>query len=141
MFRYFTEHLFRVDDLLGTNVLMLALGFSLAQIANCIMHWVMFSQEYKSFSKTLSTSLFQSFSASIIMGFVSYISLNLLDDILNINTFWGILLQGVIAGIIGIMVCIIVLKMLGSVELEETIKTLHKKFWKVRPIVPDTSEM
>ncbi|MFA6227162.1 MAG: lipid II flippase MurJ [Candidatus Paceibacterota bacterium] len=141
MFRYFTEHLFRVDDLSGTNVLMLGLGFSLAQILNCIMLWTMFGRAFKDFSKTLFNTLFQSFSASVIMGAVAYLGLNLFDDILNINTFFGILLQGLFSGIMGIIACIIVLKLLGSVELEETIKTLHKKFWKVRPIVPDTSEL
>jgi putative peptidoglycan lipid II flippase len=141
MFKYFTEHLFRVDDILGTDVLMLAFGFSLAQIANCVMHWIMFSKEYKGFSSTLSNTLFQSFSSSVIMGFVTYLTLNILDDFLNLNTFWGIFSQGLIAGIVGIITCIFVLKLLKSVELEETIKTMHKKFWKVRPIVPDTNEL
>ena len=36
-FRFFIEHLFRVDDIVGTEVLMLALGFSVAQIVNCII--------------------------------------------------------------------------------------------------------
>ncbi len=139
IFRYFIEHLFRVDDIAGTEILMLSLGFSLAQIINCIILWFWFEKQYKGFSVPLFKTLFQSFSASVIMGFVSYLGLNLLDNVLDINTVIGIFTQGFVAGILGIIVFVVILKLLNSHELEEVIKTLHKKFWKVRPIIPDTS--
>ena len=84
-------------------------------------------------------TLFQSFSASVIMGFVSYLGLNLFDNIFNINKVAGIFMQGLCAGILGIIALIVILKLLKSIELEETIHTLHQKFWKVRPIIPDTN--
>jgi len=140
-FRYFIEHLFRVEDLAGTEVLMLSFGFSLAQIINCIFLWIMFEKDFRGFSVPLLNTLFKSFSASIIMGFVTYLGLNLFDNVFNINTLVGIFLQGFFSGILGIIACAIVLKILHSVELEETISSFHKKFWKVRPIVPDTSEL
>ncbi len=139
IFRYFTEHLFRVDDILGTEILMLALGFSLAQIINCLILWIWFEKENKGFSSPLLKTLFQSFSASVIMGFAAYLCLGFFDNIFNINTLIGIFMQGFCSGIIGIIILIIVLKILKSPELEETISTLHKKFWKIRPIVPDTN--
>jgi len=138
-FRYFIEHLFRVDGIPGTEILMLALGFSLAQIINCIILWVWFAKEHADFSTPLFKTLFQSFSASVIMGFVSYLGLNLFDNVFNINKVAGIFMQGFCAGILGIVVFVLILKALKSCELEETIETLHQKFWKVRPIVPDTS--
>ncbi len=138
-FRYFIEHLFRVDDLPGTEVLMLALGFSIAQIINCVLLWVWFEREYRGFSRPLLRVLFQSFSASVIMGFIAYIFLNIFDNIFNINKVFGIFMQGFLSGIIGIVVFVAVLKLLRSPELDETIATLHKKFWKARPIVPDIS--
>ena len=139
MFRYFIEHLFRVDDIPGTEILMLALGFALAQIINCIVLWAWFEKENRGFSKTLLRTLFQSFSSSVIMGFVAYLSLGLFDNVFNINTLIGIFMQGLCSGIIGIIALVIVLKLLGSFELKETVSTLHQKFWKMRPIVPDTS--
>jgi putative peptidoglycan lipid II flippase len=141
VFRYFIEHLFRVDDLIGTDVLMLALGFSLAQVLNCIVLWVLFERDFKGFSAPLLNTLFQTFSASVIMGFVAYLGLNIFDDLFNINTLVGIFMQGLCSGLLGILAFVIVMKSMKSVELEETIKTLHKKFWKVRPIVPDTREL
>ena len=138
-FRFFIEHMFRVDDIPGTEILMLALGFSLAQIINCIILWIWFEREHPDFSRPLMKTLFQSFSASVIMGFVSYLGLNLFDNVFNINKVAGIFMQGFCAGILGIIALVIILKLLNSCELEETIDTLHKKFWKVRPIVPDTN--
>ncbi len=139
VFRYFTEHLFRVDDIPGTEILMLAFGFSLAQIINCVILWLWFEKENEGFSLPLLKTLFQSFSASVIMGFVAYLALGVFDNVFNINTLVGIFMQGFSAGIIGILGFVIVLKILKSNELEETIVTFHEKFWKSRPIVPDTN--
>ncbi len=138
-FRYFIEHMFRVDDILGTEVLMLSLGFTLAQIINCIILWIWFEWEYRGFSSPILKTLFQSFSASVIMGFISYLGLNIFDNIFDINTVIGIFLQGLFSGIMGIIVLVLILKLLKSNELEETTITLHRKFWKTRPIIPDAS--
>lgn len=140
-FRYFIENLFRIDDTPGSEVIMIALGFTLAQIINCIILWLSFEKEFKSFSIPLFNTFFQSFSASVIMGFVAYIGLNIFDNIYNINTLIGIFLQGFSAGILGIISALFVLKLLGSVELEETWKAFHKKFWKAKTTIPDISQL
>ncbi len=139
MFRFFIEGLFRVNDIKGTEVLVLALGFSLAQIINCVVLWYMFNREHKTFSEKVLKTLFQSFSASIIMGFASYGALNYFSNIFNLNKVIGIFLQGFCSGLVGIVVGVIMLKLLKSQELEEVIKTLHKKFWRSKPMVPDIS--
>jgi putative peptidoglycan lipid II flippase len=141
IFKYFIENLFRIDDTSGSEVLMIAFGFTLAQIINCIVLWLSFEKEFKGFSIPLFNTFFQSFSASVIMGFVSYLGLNIFDNIFNINTLIGIFLQGFSAGILGIISAIIVLKLLGSIELHEAWGTLHKKIWKTKTIIPETSEL
>ena len=140
-FKYFIDNLFRVDDMVGSKILMIALGFSLAQIINCVILWMCFEKDFKGFSVPLFHTLFQSFSASVIMGFVSYVSLNIFDHIFNINTFIGIFMQGLCAGILGITASVFVLHALKSPELEETWNALHNKFWKVKTIVPDMKEL
>lgn len=140
-FKYFIENLFRIDDTSGSEILMIALGFTLAQIVNCIVLWISFEREFKNFSVPLFNTFFQSFSASIIMGFVSYLGLNVFDNVFNINTLVGIFLQGFFAGIIGIISAIIVLKLLGSIELQEAWNTLHKKIWKTKTIIPEANEL
>jgi putative peptidoglycan lipid II flippase len=140
-FKYFIENLFRVDGLSDTSVLMLALGFSLASIINCIALWIMFERSFRGFSKPVLETLFQSFSASIIMGAVSYLCLNIFVNVFNINTFLGIFGQGFVSGIIGIVSGIIILHLLGSKELKEAWQTLHRKFWRVKAVVPETTEL
>lgn len=140
-FRYFIENLFRVDGLADTSVLMLALGFSLSSIINCIALWLMFENDFKGFSRSVLGTLFQSFSASVIMGAITYFCLNIFDNVFNINTFLGIFGQGFVSGIIGIISGIIILRLLGSKELEESWITFHKKFWRVKTVVPDTTEL
>jgi len=140
-FRYFIEHLFRVEDMVGSKILMIGFGFALAQIINCVLLWSSFEKDFKGFSKPLFKTVFQSFSASVIMGFVAYIGLNIFDNVFNINTLIGIFMQGFCSGIIGIIVGILVLKMLKSAELDESWNTLHKKFWKTKTVIPDMKEL
>lgn len=140
-FKYFIENLFRVEDMQGSKILMIALGFAFAQIINCIILWCYFEKDFKGFSVPLFKTLFQSFSASVIMGFVAYLGLNIFDNIFNINTLIGIFMQGVCSGILGIIAAILVLKVLKSEELDETWSALHNKFWKVKTIVPDMKEL
>ena len=73
------------------------------------------------------------------MGFVAYLFLGVFNNVFNLNTLIGIFMQGLCSGIFGIIALIIVLKMLKSPELKETTEAFHQKFWKTRPIVPDTN--
>ncbi|MCR4334524.1 MAG: murein biosynthesis integral membrane protein MurJ [Patescibacteria group bacterium] len=136
-FHYFTEELFKVSGLSGSVVLMLPLAYSIGVLVNTALHWIAFHKEFKNFTKKISSAIYQSFSASIIMGYVAYIFLNIFDKVFDINTFLGIFSQGLFSGLIGIIVGIIILKLLKSHELSEIWKTLHAKIWKAQVIAPE----
>ncbi len=136
-FRYFIEALLKVTDVPGTVVLMLPLGYTIGLFINLIVHWIGFQLHFKNYSSPVLRTLFEVFSSSIIMGFVSYISLEFFGSIFNLNTLPGIFLQGLFAGIIGITSAIVVLYVLKSRELIEVWSTLHKKIWKAKAISPD----
>jgi putative peptidoglycan lipid II flippase len=140
-FKYFIENLFRVEDLVGSKILMLAFGFAFAQLLNCLILWLNFEKDFKGFSVPLFHTMFNSISASIIMGFVTYIGLNIFDNIFNINTLIGIFMQGFLSGILGIIFAVLVLKALKSAELKEVWRALHKKFWKTKTVIPDMKEV
>lgn len=141
VFQYFVEALFRVTDIPGTSILMLPLGYSLAVFINCILLWVCFRCEFVGFTKALRQTIFQSFSASIVMGFAAYVSLNIFSTIFNLNTLFGIFMQGLISGLMGIVVGIIVLKLLDNQEIVEIWKTLHHRIWKAKPLPADITEI
>lgn len=141
MFRYFIESLLRVDNISGTAVLMLPLGYSLALIGNCVLLGINFCKDFPDFFKATAKTLFQSFSASVIMGSVAYLGLNVFDDIFNLNKLVGIFSQGLFSGIIGIFALVLTLKLLKNREADEIWKTMHKKIWKAKPIAPDVPEL
>jgi len=141
MFRYFIESLLRLDNIPETAVLMLPLGYSLALIGNCVLLGVYFHRDFRDFYKAISKTSFQVFNASIIMGFVTYLGLNIFDDIFNLNKLVGIFSQGLFSGLIGIFVFILTLKLLKNKEIDEIWKTMHRKIWKVKPIAPDVPEL
>jgi putative peptidoglycan lipid II flippase len=136
-FRYFIESLFRVGDVPGTIVLMLPLGFSLGVMVNMLIHWIAFEKDFPGYTAEIVRPLFEVLSASIVMGFVSYILLGAFDDVFNMNTFLGIFLQGFCAGIVGIIVCLLLLKFFKNKELVDIASTLKKKIWRTKVIPAD----
>lgn len=139
-FQYFIESLFKVNDILGTSVLMLPLAYSLATIINAVIFWIVFERDFAKFSQTIWRPLFQAFATSVIVGFVAHFFLNIFDDIFNINTLAGIFLQGLLSGLIGILVGIIVLKLLGNEEIKEIKRALHHRLSKQQLLVSDPTE-
>ncbi len=112
--RFFIEALLRVEDIHGTAVLMFPLGYSLAMVGNAIAILFVFERDFRTFSASLVTTALQSFSASVIMGFVAYQFLGVFDDIFDINTFTGIFAQGLLSGILGVSAAVVILRILRS---------------------------
>ena len=137
LFRYFIGGLLKVDDLNGAVVLMLPLGFTIGLLLNLLIHWLAFRHDYPQFSAPVRRTFWQSFAAAVIGGFVAYMSLQVFNLWLSINTFWGIFLQGLFAGIIGLLVNILVLRLLGSQELVDIWQALHRRFGGTPVIGPE----
>jgi putative peptidoglycan lipid II flippase len=134
VFRFFAETLLRVDDISGTSILMLPLGYSVGMLLNVAILLVMLRREFPSLLGDVKKSFLHSFSSSIFIGFVSYHSLKVLAGILDQKAFLGIFLQGLCAGIIGTLAGLFLLRVLENPELEEIRTALHHKFWKAKPI-------
>ena len=140
MFRYFFESLFRVTDVSGTIVLMLAFAFSVGLLVNLVIFWVIFEKDFPSFTKEIGLTVRHSFYAAVLMGFVARQFLEVLDNIFDINTLPGIFLQGFLAGIFGIIAGIFLLKLLGNQEIADIYQALHGQFWRAKPIQPSPDE-
>lgn len=137
IFRYFIEAILKVSDVPGTAVLMLPLGYTLGLIINLLVHWVGFQIHFKNYSKPVLKTLFEVLGSSVIMGFVSYRTLEFFGSRFDLNTVIGIFLQGFLAGIAGITTGVVVLYLLKNKELGEVWSTLHKKIWKAKAVSPD----
>jgi putative peptidoglycan lipid II flippase len=137
VFRFFIEDLLRVSDVPGTEILALALGFSFGSTLNCVLLWLVFRFDFGSFTRRVRRTLFEVFSASIIMGYVTYQALAFFVNIFDVETSIGIFLQGLCAGVAGIIVCVGVLYLLKSEELKEMREALSKRFFKASVVGPD----
>src|SRR3989344_2075805 len=141
LWRYFVESLLRVEDIPGTAILMLPLGYSLALIIQAGIFWFLFQRESKEFSKVLSRVTFEVLSASIVMGFIVHWLLDVLGNLFDLNSFWGIFAQGFFAGSIGILCGILLWWVLGSREIREIHTSLRHKFWKTPTVGVDETEL
>lgn len=143
LFREFIESLFKVSGIPGTIVLMLPLGFSVGVLLNLVVHWIGFNMDFPTYSKTVMKTLYQVLSASVVMGYVSYISLGVFDmffhSLIDISTTLGIFLQGFVAGITGLIVFVILLMLLKNKEIVEVWSALHRKIWKAKVVAPDAT--
>ena len=137
-FRYFVSALLKVEDLPGTAVLMLPLGFSIGAIINGLLHWIVFEKKFRGFSQIVVRTFFEGLGASVIMGAVAYFGLNIFASLLDTTTLFGILLQGLLAGLLGMVSGVIVLYLLKSRELSEVRDVLKQKFWRTKVIATDS---
>ncbi len=86
-------------------------------------------------------TFFQSLGASFFIGGVSYLSLNAFSPVFGTETFWGVFLQGLLSGILGIVAGVIVLYFLKNEELRTLGNTLKTKFWKTKILMPSQEEL
>lgn len=135
MFKFFLEDLLKVSGQTGTSVLVLALAFSIGTLVSTILHWLAYEKTYPGFTKPVLVTMYHSFAASVIMGYVAFWALRLFAFIFPLTKVWGLFLQGLFAGITGLVILFCVLKILKNQELEDVIRTFHKKIWKT-PVPP-----
>ncbi|MDZ4205822.1 MAG: lipid II flippase MurJ [Patescibacteria group bacterium] len=136
-FRYFVSTLLKVEDLSGTAVLMLPLGFSIATIINGFLHWIAFEREFRGFSRGVVRTFFEGLGASVIMGATAYVGLNIFAPLLDTASLVGIFLQGFGAGLVAISAGIVILFALKSRELAEIWSAIRQRFWRTKVIATD----
>jgi putative peptidoglycan lipid II flippase len=137
IFKYFLESLLKVQDIPGSIILTLPLGWSIGEVINSIALWFVFEKDFKGFSKPVLRTFVQVFASSLVMGYVAYVSLNIFDDVFNLETTAGVFLQGFLSGVVGIGFGILFLLIFRNQELSDVWQTLKSKIWKEPTVVPD----
>ncbi|RJQ31297.1 hypothetical protein C4572_02590 [Candidatus Parcubacteria bacterium] len=137
----FFEIVLRVGDVAGTDVLALPLAFSLGTIMNTVLLFLSFQKEFGDVWPSVKKSFFEVLRASLGMGVVCYFSLGILDDIFDINTFLGILSQGLISSVLGVTAWLIILLLLRNKDLFEIITAVKQKFWRTPVIAPEPENL
>ncbi len=125
------------------HILALPVAFSIGAFINVL---ILISLCHRLFPKTeFISSLFWSFIEHSIAAFVAgagaYITLVLFGSIGSLSTFWMVLLQGLVAGFVGIFCWILVLYLMKNKEFAVFSKAVHTKFWTKVVAVPEQSNL
>jgi putative peptidoglycan lipid II flippase len=128
LWRYFIETIMKVGE--GASVLMLPLAFTIGVLFNTLLHWIAFEKDFRGFTGMVWRTSIHSLGASVIAGYAAYGLLRPFADIFKTDTILGVFLQGLCAGICGIVIGVIVLSALRNNEIREIWRTLHAKIWK-----------
>lgn len=137
-FQHSIESVFRVQNVFGTTVLMLPLAYSLGSIFGALAHIYTFNRDYGGITRSLTRITAELSVVAVVVGFVAYVTLNVVDNFVGLDTFLGILGQGLIAGVAGTISGMILLALWGSREQAQVLLALRNKFWKAPVIGPDT---
>lgn len=135
-------HLLRVGDVEGIAVLGLPLAFTMGSLAHTILLGFGFSYLESDFKKRkLLRSLLDIVIASLAMGVVSYSTLSFFANIFNLDTFWGIFLQGLLAGLAGIVVAVLFLLLRRNQEFMEIWQAIHMRFQWGETVAPEPEHL
>lgn len=140
-FQDFVASLLRVEGIRGTGVLMLPLAYSVGMLLNITILVYLFQKRFGNFLSEIKKTLTHCLFSALVSGVVAYEFLEVLGLYLNLNTFTGIFLQGLVAGIAGFLTWWLILELMGNEEISEVRIALHKKFWKAGVIIPDKEEI
>jgi len=132
--RVFLESVLKINDISGASIIMLPLAFTVGMFLNAFILWFFFARDFGAFTGEVYRAFSHSFSASIVMGVVSYQFLKVFSLTFDLNTFMGIFLQGFFSGVLGIFSGILVLIFLKNPEFSTVKKYIARKFWKSHPI-------
>ncbi|MFA7191690.1 MAG: lipid II flippase MurJ [Candidatus Paceibacterota bacterium] len=136
------ENLMRVHDVPGTIMFALPIAYTLGSILNFFLIFYLFKKDFlNNIDCGILKVFFQSLLASVSVGFVSYFMLNILDDLLPLDTGMGIFLQGFVSGVAGICVGVLVLYLFKNQELFDIYKALQKKFWRSAMVAPEQGKL
>lgn len=136
-FKHLLESVLRVEDVPGTIILTLPLGWAVGEILNTIALWLVFERDFRHFSKPVLKTLGEVLAASFVLGAASFLGLNLFDTLFNLETSSGIFLQGFLAGSLGILAAIIVFLLLGNKEILAAWGTFKSKISKAKVFLPN----
>lgn len=120
---------FRLDGVPGTEVLVIAIAYSVSVILQSIFLWVITVRSYELQLRWLLERAGKSVAAALVGGVTAYVALNFVVFGINSDSFIGILIQGVFGGLCGVIAIIWTYSILRMPELFEVFDTLQRRFF------------
>ncbi len=128
--------LFRLSEVAGTEVLLLGLAFVIGTLLEAAVLLVCASRQFELQIVSLVRQLWQAVLAALVSGVSAYVTLVFIVDGINQETFIGISLQGLVAGLMGIAGALLTYYAVGSQELREIYVSFKARLFKTDVIAP-----
>lgn len=132
----FVSAFMRLENVIGSEVLSIAFGYSLAVVAEALFLVAALRIYFRLPLWWLWRSLVQAFCAAIIGGVAAYGTLNFIVGGIDQETFIGIFIQGAIAGVVGIVGVTLTYTFFRSRELHEVFTSFQRRLLKTDVVAP-----
>jgi len=125
IFSIFFSNILKLGGIKEIAILGLPLAFSLAEIFNFVVLLNLFAKKINWWQpKYILKSFLRIASATLLMSFVTYSLLYILNLFLDTHTFVGIALQGILAAVGGIIIYCLTMFLFGSPEMKGLVKKI-----------------
>ena len=124
--RYFVEALFRVTDVPGSSILFIAVGATVGQLIVAMVALCTLRTVAPGIARSLIRPIFEALGAAILGGTASYGVLSFMGNLEPLTTTHAVFTQGVVAGMVGLMVAVGVLASLRNQEFQDLRSSLKR---------------
>lgn len=133
---HFVSQVFRLEDVSGSVVLAIPLGFVVGVIVEFILMFVAFQRIFAVSFRQLIRPVIVSFCAAVAGGITTYGVLQFVVEGVNQAKFIGVLLQGTTAFLAGVIMIIATYYVFRSPELSEIYRSFRAKLLKTDVVAP-----
>ena len=127
----------RVSDVTGSEVLVLGVGYTLGTLLQSLLLLFFLRRTFKTPFSWIWHRLVVGFAAALAAGASAYATLNFIVVGVNPDTFIGIFIQGLIAGVVGVLGAVLAYALCSSPELKEVSGAFQRKLFKTDVIAPE----
>lgn len=124
--RYFFEALLRVEDVPGTDILLVAAGSMIGQVVAGMLALITLRSVAPGVARSLLRPVFEGAAAAILGGSAAYGVLAFLGNLAPATTLAVVFTEAFIAGMVGLMVAAAVLALLANREFKDLIDSLKR---------------
>jgi len=129
-FQFMIENTLRLSGVPGTEVVALALGYTIVVILHGLILLIISARLIDFSLRVLLIQFLKALVAALVAGFVAYSTLNLFVESLRTETLLAVFTQGLLAGSIGILGAGVTYYLLGSQELKDVFQSFHRLIFK-----------
>jgi len=128
-FNLFLQNLLRLGGVANIGVIALALAYTATAVLECVFLLYMFCKKFPDLRrKDISDSLCKILLASLIMAIFTFTIRQILGSVVSLQTFWGIFLQLIVSGAVGVATYAVSAHLLKSPESKTIVDSLLRKF-------------